>query len=117
MQEKLFLYRVVLGWELDNFDPAISHLKAFSKNAGRNYAGTLLRPHVNALEFLKNRELIKDILEAARSLGRQLIKSGSMAAEDLNIVSRELLPLGEFIEEYNKNIQAGLGTPKNLNEN
>ena len=36
-------------WEMDNFDALLVHMRAVSKNTGREFAGALLRPHGPAL--------------------------------------------------------------------
>ena len=66
-------------WEMDNFDPLLVHMKAICKNVGREFAGALLRPHGPALKALLDQGTkVKDVLEAAREAGRQLIKEGRM---------------------------------------
>jgi len=37
-------------WEMDNFDPLLAHMKAKCRNANREFAGALLRPHGPALK-------------------------------------------------------------------
>lgn len=80
-------------WEMDNFDPLLAHVKAICRNADRDYAGALLRPHAPLLKRMAEKgKGIVDILDAAHSAGRQLIEEGRMAPETLETVSRELLP-------------------------
>lgn len=91
-------------WEMDNFDPMLVHLKAFSKNAGTEFAGALLRPHGPALRsMIEMGAPVNDVLEAAKDAGRQLSRDGSMSSETLSIVSRELLPMDTFIQIVNQN--------------
>jgi len=89
-------------WEMDNFDPLLVHMKAFCKNAGREFAGALLRPHGPELRRMMKKGLpIDDIFDAAKEAGRQLVEDGQMFAETLKIVSRELVPLETYVQTEN----------------
>ena len=95
-------------WEKDNFDPLLVHMRAFAKNASIDFAGALLRPHGEALTTMKRMGVIDDIFEAAKEAGRQLVKEGEMSTETLQIVSRELLPLEQYVQVINQNFQQTL---------
>jgi len=45
---------------------------------------------------------VKDVLEAARDAGRQVVRDGKMSPETLNIVSRELVPRDVYIQFANQ---------------
>ena len=99
---KVVLVSVCGFWEKDNFDPLVKHVQHICKNAGREYAGSLLRPHApllldipreGALERLLDTD---DILTAAKSLGCELIETGEMSVENLEIVSRNIISLPVF---------------------
>jgi multimeric flavodoxin WrbA len=93
-------------WELDNFDAMLTHMKAFSKNANAKFAGALLRPHGEAMRpLLEMRAPVKDVLDAAKEAGRQLVRDGEMSPETLKIVSRELLPRDMYIQMVNQYFQ------------
>ncbi len=101
-------------WERDNFDPLIVHMKALCKNANREFAGALLRPHGIILRgMLEMGAPVKDVLEAAEEAGRQLVKDGRMSEKTLDTVSRELLPLETFISVVNQHIRQELGILEN----
>jgi multimeric flavodoxin WrbA len=86
-------------WEMDNFDPLLAHMKAFSANAAREFAGALLRPHGQALRFAVEKGIsTEDIFAAAREAGRQLLSDGEMSPTTLEVVSRPVLPLQEYME-------------------
>lgn len=89
-------------WEKDNFDPLIQHMHAFAKNLNAGFAGALVRPHG---PFLKSAPLsglpFEDILEAAKTAGRQIVEDGIIADETLAVVSREMLPYEKFMEVSN----------------
>lgn len=89
-------------WELDNFFPMEQHLKAFCRNLGVKYSGSLLRPHSFAM---KNRQ-VNDIFRATKKAGKQIMKRETIDASLLRTVSREILSCDEYIEMINK--QAGL---------
>jgi len=89
-------------WEMDNFDPLLVHMKAFCKNAGREFAGALLRPHGPELKSMMKKGLpIGDIFEAAKEAGRQLVEDGEISAETLEVISRELVPLEMYVQRVN----------------
>jgi len=96
-------------WEKDNFDSLISYMETFCKNTGSEFAGTLLRPHGEAMRgMLKMGIPIGDIFEAAKEAGRQLVKTQKMSQETLDVVSRELLSREMCIQTANQNFQQAL---------
>lgn len=96
-------------WEMDNFDPLLAHFDAYSRNVGAKFAGALLRPHGPALRpMMEMGAPVKDVLEAAREAGRQLVRDGKMSPETLDTVSRELLPRDTYIQLANGYFQEEL---------
>lgn len=92
-------------WELDNFDAMVSHVKAIAKNLDATFAGALLRPHGPVLKAMLDQHMpVADVLDAARDAGRQLVETGSIAAETLNAVSRPLLPRDMYVAIANEHI-------------
>jgi hypothetical protein len=88
---------------MDNFDPLLVHIKAMCKNADREFAGALLRPHGGVLRrMLQEGISINDILDAAREAGRQLVAEGKMSAETLRAVSRKLIPQERLVQKANQ---------------
>jgi len=85
--------------ELDSFDALVSYMKTFSKQAEREFAGALLRPHSMPFAgMLKTGRPVGDVLEAAKDAGRELVKSGSIPAETLKAVGRPLMALEAFAQ-------------------
>lgn len=81
-------------WEMDNFDPLITHMKAICRNADREFAGALLRPHGTVMKhMLQGGGSLDDIFAAAKDAGRQLVTDGRMSPEALQSVSRNLMSL------------------------
>jgi len=96
-------------WEMDNFDPAIVHMKAACKNMKREFAGALLRPHAAAIQVLLEMGMsLDDVFDAARDAGRQLIEDGKISEETLATVSRELMPLDAYMAGANQHFQEEL---------
>ncbi len=111
LQENVKRSKIVLVsncgfWELDNFDPAVAHIKAYCKNADAEFAGALLRPHGEFLKTMLDMGLpVSDVIDAAREAGRQLAREGRISQDVLNTVSRELLPRDLFVEKANEYFQ------------
>jgi hypothetical protein len=96
-------------WEMDNFDPLLVHMQAMCKNADREFAGALLRPHGPALKGMLEMGLrVTDVIEAAKEAGRQLVEEGTMSSETLHTVSRELLPRDTYVQNLNQRFQQAL---------
>lgn len=96
-------------WEMDNFAPLVAHIKAICKNAGWQFAGALLRPHSSALSYmLRKGQPVQDVFEASKEAGKQIVKTGSMKEETLNVVSRELAPIEQYVEILNRHFRKAL---------
>jgi hypothetical protein len=90
-------------WEMDNFDPLVSHVQAICKNACWEFSGALLRPHGEALAYIVERGLpVQDVLTAAKNAGKELAKTGKMSEQNLKTVSRELVPFKTYVDMTNK---------------
>ena len=100
-------------WEMENFDPILAHMKAYSQNMLKEFAGALLRPHAPALSLMmQDGKAQNEIVEAAKQAGRQLVSEGKMSVEVLKTVSRELVPAEEFVTRLNQLIELGLEAAK-----
>jgi len=96
-------------WELDNFDPLIDYMKTFCQHAEREYVGALLRPHsMPFMGMVKTGKPVDDILEAARSAGRELVTNGKIAADVLDTIGRPLMPLEAFVKVANEKWQQAI---------
>jgi hypothetical protein len=96
-------------WEMENFDPILAHMEAYSRNMMKEFAGALLRPHSPALSlFMPDGEALDEITQAARRAGSQLVTEGKMSVDTLKTVSRELVPAQEFVSRLNQLIELGL---------
>ncbi|MGD9009080.1 MAG: flavodoxin family protein [Desulfobacteraceae bacterium] len=100
-------------WEMDNFDPLLVHMKAICKNADREFAGALLRPHASAMKYMLHEGIpIDDIFAAANKVGRQLVADGAMLPEPLQAVSRNLVTLEQLLQGANHFFQQILNNAK-----
>jgi multimeric flavodoxin WrbA len=100
-------------WEMDNFEPAVFHMKAACKNMNRTFAGALVRPCAHTFQaMIAMGGPVKDIIEAAKEAGRQLVRDGEMSEETLNIISRELMPLEPFLQMANQTFKQLLEAAK-----
>ncbi len=93
-------------WEMDNFDPLLVHMKKICKNADREFAGALLRPHGTGMRWMLQEGIpIDDIFAAAKKAGRQLAADGRMSPEILQAVSRNLMSLEQQMQGANQFFQ------------
>lgn len=87
-------------WEMDNFDPALAHIKGFAENVDREFIVALLRPHgpllTESLIFGK-----KDVFRAAEEAGKELILEGKICQAILERISKALLPKSLYILSAN----------------
>jgi multimeric flavodoxin WrbA len=97
-------------WEKENFEPLLVQVSGFCQHVDREFAGALLRPHGATLrDQLREGEPVKDVLDGAREAGRQLVRDGQMAAEILQVVSRELVSLDEYVLQMNTKAERLVG--------
>jgi multimeric flavodoxin WrbA len=90
-------------WEMDNFAPLLVHMEAICRNADREFAGALLRPHGGTMKrMLQEGISIDDIFAAAKEAGRELVADGMMSTEILKAVSRPLIPLEQYVQKANQ---------------
>jgi multimeric flavodoxin WrbA len=100
-------------WERDNFDALVVHMEAVCRNASREFAGALLRPHGPAVKpMMEMGYPPNDVFEAARDAGRQLVQHGRIEARTLETVARDLLPRDKYLEILNQRFQEALEKAK-----
>lgn len=104
-------------WEMDNFEPLLVHMKALCANMGREFAGALLRPCGPVLGLgpvFGIKRPFDDIFRAAKEAGQQLIRDGKISQRTLEIVSRELMPREEYIDNANRIFKQMLDSVKKI---
>lgn len=96
-------------WEMESFEPVVSHMKAFCETAGAQYAGAVLRPHGPMLRpMIAKGAPVSDVLAAAKEAGRLLITEGMMSEGTLSIIGRPLVSKDVFIQLSNSFAQEAL---------
>jgi len=98
---KIVLASVSGFTEMDNFEPLVTHVKAATKNFGREFVGSVLRPYAWALPEIQNRGIsIEEVMSALVDAGRELATSGQISARTLDAISRELVTRAQIFEAY-----------------
>ncbi|PKL59533.1 MAG: flavodoxin family protein [Methanomicrobiales archaeon HGW-Methanomicrobiales-4] len=93
-------------WEIENFDPIIAHIKAFSNNVHATFAGALVRPHGPSLKGMIQQGIpVQDVLDCANKAGYELVTNGLIVESTLQGISRPLKPREEFLKDGNAMIQ------------
>jgi multimeric flavodoxin WrbA len=108
-QSKVVLVSNCGFWELDNFEPLVTHMQAICKNACWEFAGALLRPHGEALGYMvKNGIPVQDVFDAAKNVGKELVTTGKISEENVKIASRNLCSQETYVEMTNKGFKQAL---------
>jgi NAD(P)H-dependent FMN reductase len=110
-RHRLVLVSSCAMWDVEKFDPVIEQMRAIDRDTEIiEFAGALLRPHAEFLRgMLDFRMPCRDVLEAAREAGRQLVRDGGMSDRTLTIVSRRLVPLRLFVRIGNAYTRRKIG--------
>jgi multimeric flavodoxin WrbA len=107
--KKVVLVSVCGFTELDNFDPLITHVKAFCKNFSSEYIGAVLRPYGGSVPHLDRFGIdTTHICEAAQTAGYQAVKQGKISPKIQETISQELFPRDKYIEVINASFQRQL---------
>jgi multimeric flavodoxin WrbA len=89
--------------EMENFEPMVNFMKAFSKATEREFAGAVLRPSGGAVKMMMDFGMApSDVLEASKEAGRQLVHEGAISAQTLDTIASEVMPLEAFVEAANQ---------------
>lgn len=89
-------------YERENFDGLIDHMERMCRNMQSRFVGAVVRPssYIFTLgEILA--EPIKEIKEAARRAGRELVEKGELSSHVLDAVARDYLPKDAFLRGSN----------------
>ena len=89
-------------YERDNFDGLIDHMERMCRNMQSRFVGAVVRPssYIFTLEKILA-EPIKEIKEAARRAGRELVEKGTLSPQVLDDVARDYLPKKAFLRGSN----------------
>jgi multimeric flavodoxin WrbA len=95
--KKMVLVSSSAWWEKENFETVLRIVKELAENVSVEFAGALLRPHVDWL--VKNDEKAKEIYNAARQVGFQLVREGKISKNRLNIICQPLISNKRFLSD------------------
>jgi multimeric flavodoxin WrbA len=99
---KLFLVSVCGYPGLRNFDPLLLHMERLARNFHTEFTGALLRPAAFSLLMGKKYgDRIKDVMDAARKAGRQLVRHGEVSPETLSAAAGDICSQDELVRTAN----------------
>lgn len=105
--KKIVLVSTGGWWEKENFDTVLRIVDELAEDASVEFAGALLRPHVDAMtrdgEFTPD---AKDILRLVEQAGRELIQDGAMNGATLKAISRPLVTREIYNRWFNQSVAA-----------
>jgi multimeric flavodoxin WrbA len=84
-------------WEKGNFGTVERIVKELAEDASVNFAGAVLRPHIDWLA--REKEKAEKIFAATRQVGFQLVSKGTMSKELLSTISQPLISQKQFLSE------------------
>lgn len=100
--EKMFLLAVCGYPGTRNFDPLVLHFERICQNFHSKFCGTLLRPAIfSVLLTRKYPDKIREVLDAVRSAGRQLVSQGKVDMETLAAISTDICSAEELVRTAN----------------
>jgi multimeric flavodoxin WrbA len=89
-------------WEKGNMDVVVHIARELAENASVPFAGAVLRPHAFVMRTRDGvTEDGREVLEAARRAGQELVSEGAMRPETLETVSRDLISEEAMRRMYN----------------
>jgi multimeric flavodoxin WrbA len=99
---KIFLVSVCGFPGLHNFDPMILHMERLARNLSSRFAGALLRPAVfSVLMKSKYPERVKQVLDAIRSAGEELARTGTISPATLGAAAADICTTRELMTTAN----------------
>jgi multimeric flavodoxin WrbA len=94
-------------WEKQNSDTVVRIVSELAANAGVEFAGAVVRPHVDVIQSAESMERGgREVLEAVERAGRELISEGAMQPATLEAVSRPLLSCEAYLRFWNSRVAA-----------
>ena len=85
--------------EVDNFEPAVHHMQAASKNMRNDFIGALVRPMGPILETLEamTPEIVKPVYQSLYQAGHDAVSKGAISDALIETVSQPLMANDEFM--------------------
>ena len=98
---KIVLVSVCGWWEMGNFDTVLRIVQEIAKDVDCEFAGAVLRPHAYLMR--KKSEKTKKVIDALKQVGSELVNSGVMPKDLLEIICQPLISE----EEYRRDLTMG----------
>ena len=93
---KIILISTCGLFEIDNFNPLVTHIKSICENTDREFAGAILRQHAWTINPMPD-----DIIKASFSAGKEIITDNIISDENIKTISRDLVTLEEYLKLSN----------------
>lgn len=85
-----------------NFDPLVAHFRKICINMSSEYKGALLRPSAFSLLMgEKYPERLREVVDAARRIGRDLVGTKLIDQDTLDLASQDICPEDELLKMAN----------------
>lgn len=107
---KIVLVSTSGWWEMGNFGTVVRIAKEIAKDASVEFAGAILRPHASVMS--KKKEKAKEITEALRKAGHDLVQTGKLSKSLLEIISQPLISEEEYRSRLNEDYEKVKGKEK-----
>ncbi len=99
---RMFLLSVCGYPGLSNFEPLVEHFKRICLNMSSEFSGALLRPAAFSLLMGKKYpERLRQVLDAARTIGKTLIETGHINEDLFKVVAQDICPTSELLQMAN----------------
>lgn len=100
--QKLCLVSVCGYPGLHNFDPLLFHMERIARNFHTEFCGALLRPAVFSLLLGKKYpDRIREVMDAVRSAGREMVDHGKISADTREAVAKDICSNQELMATAN----------------
>lgn len=107
---KIVLVSTSGWWEMGNFGTVVRIAEEIAKDASVEFAGAILRPHASVMS--EKKEKAKEITEALRKVGHDLVQTGILSKSLLEIISQPLISEEEYRSRLNEDYEKVKGKEK-----
>jgi len=96
---KIVLASTCGWWEMGNFGTVLRIAEEFAKDVNAEFAGAVLRPHAYLMRG--NGEKVKNVTDALRQVGYELVRKGRMPKKLLEVTGQPLISEEEYRRSLN----------------
>lgn len=107
---KIVLVSTSGWWEMGNFGTVVRIAEEIAKDASVEFAGAILRPHASVM--IEKKEKAKEVTEALRKVGHDLVQTGILSKSLLEIISQPLISEEEYRSRLNEDYEKVKGKEK-----